>query len=57
MRTELVDVIEDKARGHALRNLSLMEALPLTETQAALLDIGIRAGIKATLEIVTGVDQ
>lgn len=50
MRTGLVTAIEDKAREQANRSLALMEALPLTEEQAALLDIGIRAGIKASLQ-------
>lgn len=54
MRVQLVDQIEEQARGQANHTLSLMEALPLTEEQAALLDIGIRAGIKASLQTLAG---
>jgi hypothetical protein len=50
MRTDLVTVIEDKAHGAAMRTLAVMEALPLTHREASLLDIAIRAGIKASLE-------
>lgn len=54
MRTDLVTVIEDKAHGAAMRTLAVMEALPLTHREASLLDIAIRAGIKASLETLAG---
>jgi hypothetical protein len=54
VRTDVVTRIEDKAHGQAMRTLAVMEALPLTHREAALLDVAIRAGIKASLETLAG---
>lgn len=54
MRSELVDAIEDKARQQAMRTLGIHEALPLTEREESLLTVAIRAGIGASLAVISG---